>query len=193
MKHDGLRIARFILVLSSLSPLFILWGVRGSEAVGDEVWILFCAAMVIVPNVFLGLQLHVARRRGNRKTIEVKVCRDQTEQLLVYLFAMLIPLFGVELNGIRGLAALLLAVLFVAFIFWHMQLHYMNLFWAIFGYRIFTVETASEGRETSDSRRSQSYVVISKRESIESGKPLTGLRLGGNVLVDDGINDRARI
>jgi hypothetical protein len=193
MTHDSLRTARFVLVLSSLSPLFILWAIRGSEAVDDAWWISFCAAAVIIPNLFLWAQITTARRRDNTKTIQVASAKDQNEQLLVYLFAMLIPLFGVELNTPRGLVALLFAVLFVAFVFWHMKLHYMNLFLALAGYRIFTITTGDGARNAGDSQEAHSYVVITKRHSIEVGGSLTGLRLGGNVLVDEGKDDPQRV
>jgi hypothetical protein len=190
MGNDGLGIARFILVISSLSPLFILWGVRGSEVVDDRTWEVCCTLIVTIPNAFLWLQIYIAKKRGNKRSIEIAASKDQSDQLLVYLFAMFIPLFGVELNGVRGLIALLLAVLFVSFIFWHMQLHYMNLVLALLGYRIFTVETAVTNAQSGDSLKSQSYVVISKRDRIQPGRSIRGFRLGGSVLLDDASDDR---
>jgi hypothetical protein len=189
MPGDGLRIARFILVLASLSPLFFLWAIRGAPAFDGICWIVFCAIMIVGPNLFLVLLVVISMRRKNTKTIVIISSKDQSDQLLVYLFAMLIPLFGVELKEPRGVAALIFAVLFIAFIFWHMQLHYMNILFAIFGYRIFTVETLEAG----DSPNRQSYAVISRRHSIELGVPLSGFRLGGNVLLDVVANDRGGV
>ena len=129
-------------------------------------------------------------RQQNDKTITVHSAKDQREHLLTYLFAMLIPLFDANLGGYRDLIAIFVALLFVLFLFWHMRLHYMNLLFAMFGYRIFTVEAVS-GTETadSDSSRLVTYAVLSKRHNLAAGKPLKGWRLGGNVLVDQASDD----
>jgi len=103
---------------------------------------------------------------------------------------MLIPLFDANLEGGRDLLAVTVALLFVMFLFWHMRLHYMNLLFALFGYRIFTVEarigTKPTDRETG---RLATYAVISKRHYISDNENLTGYRLGGNVLVDKAEDD----
>jgi hypothetical protein len=191
MAKDGLALSRFVLVLSSLSPLFLLWALRGTKGtICDEIWVPLCILLFITPNAFLFIMISVARKHRNAKTIEVGTSKNNSEQLLTYLFAMMIPLFGVDFGELRDLLSLFLAVLFVTFVFWHMQLHYMNLLFALLGYRIFTVETPSQANN--DSQSSQTYAVITKRQRIEAGKPFTGLRLGGNVLLDDAGNDRAR-
>jgi len=53
---EGMRLARLLMVLSSISPLFILWGIRGNSLVPDRYFLLFCGVMVIVPNLFLWLR-----------------------------------------------------------------------------------------------------------------------------------------
>jgi hypothetical protein len=50
---EGLRFARFMMVLSSLSPLFILWAVRGIPAVGDTWLWSACTLLVMLPNAVL--------------------------------------------------------------------------------------------------------------------------------------------
>lgn len=98
---------------------------------------------------------------------------------------MLIPLFDANLGGIRDTVAVAFALLFVMFLFWHMRLHYMNLIFAICGYKIFTVE-AKIGTTDADRKQARlaNFVVISRRHDLPEGAPLTGYRLGGNVLVD---------
>ncbi len=98
---------------------------------------------------------------------------------------MLIPLFDANLGGIRGITAISIAFLFVMFLFWHMRLHYMNLIFAICGYRIYTVE-ATLGTTEKDRKigRLVTYAVISKRHYLSENEDITGYRLGGNVLVD---------
>lgn len=183
--NEGLGLVRFILVWSSVSPVFLLWAIRGVDAVQDCVWIPVCVALFLLPT---GILLYIFRRAKasqNEKTITIVSSRDQREHLLTYLFAMLIPLFDANLSGGRDLVAIAVAFLFVMFLFWHMRLHYMNLLFALWGYRIFTVEAKTGTTEQDrNSGRLVTYAVISRRHYLTDGDPLTGYRLSGNVLVD---------
>lgn len=188
--QQGLGGVRFVLVWSSLSPVFLLWAIRGVESVPDKIWVPACILMFLLPTLLLVMFFRRAKRHQNDKTITVHSAKDQREHLLTYLFAMLIPLFDANLGGYRDLTAIFVALLFVLFLFWHMRLHYMNLFFAMWGYRIFTVEAVS-GTETSEgaSLNLVTYAVLSKRHNLVPGKPLTGWRLGGNVIVDQANDD----
>lgn len=188
--QEGLGGVRFLLVWSSLSPVFLLWAIRGVERVSDGMWIPTCLLLFLFPTILLWVFFNRAKRQENNKTITICSAKDQREHLLTYLFAMLIPLFDVNLGGYRDLTAVAIALLFVIFLFWHMRLHYMNLFFAMYGYRIFTVEAVS-GTDPGDgdNPRLVTYAVLSKRHNLTSGKPLTGWRLGGNVLVDRATDD----
>ncbi|MCZ0814332.1 hypothetical protein N5A93_19105 [Roseovarius sp. EGI FJ00037] len=140
---ESLGGVRFLLVWSSLSPVFLLWAIRGVEKIPDKIWLPACLAIFLLPTILLWLFFRRAKRQENDKTITVHSAKDQREHLLTYLFAMLIPLFDANLGGYRDLIAIFVALLFVLFLFWHMRLHYMNLFFAMCGYRIFTVEAVS--------------------------------------------------
>jgi hypothetical protein len=187
---EGLELTRFILVWSSLSPVFVLWAVRGVDAIHDLYWIPICVFLFLFPTLILRWILRGARKAENTKTIHISSAKDQREHLLTYLFAMLIPMFDANTDGMRDLTAVSLALIFVMFLFWHMRLHYMNLLFALCGYRIFTVEVkigTTEKDRTSD--RFVTYAVISRRHFIPDEDDLTGYRLGGRVLFDKAKND----
>jgi hypothetical protein len=182
-RPTGLRMARFLMVIGSLAPLFILWAIRGARVVPDNWWIGLCLLCVIVPNLVLYLRWRVARTNNDHRVILVKTAKDRSEYLLVYLFAMLIPLFGVDLGGWRDIVAVFVAVLFVVFVFWHMNLHYMNILFAAFGYHVFTVEAAtSSGAETKPD--TMTVIVLSKRSVIPASAQLDTIRLSDTVLVE---------
>lgn len=182
---EGRGFVRFVLVWSSLSPVFLLWSIRGVDAINDYVWVPACLVLFALPTVILYFIFYRARKSENVKTIYVASSRDQREHLLTYLFAMLIPLFDVNLGGARDIVAVAFALAFVMFLFWHMRLHYMNLLFAIWGYRIYTVEAkASAGDQDRDKPRLVTFAVVSRRNSLPENSMLTGYRLGGNVLVD---------
>jgi hypothetical protein len=61
-KGEGLKTARLMMVLSSISPLFVLWAIRGSKLLPDRYLVSFCAVMVVLPNLFLWLRIRMARK-----------------------------------------------------------------------------------------------------------------------------------
>jgi hypothetical protein len=184
MFSDGLRFARFLMVIGSLSPLFILWAIRGARVIPDKWWVLACISLAVIPNLVLLARWKIAIANNDHRVVQARSARDQSEHLLVYLFAMLIPLFGVDLGDVRGIASVLAAVLFVAFVFWHMNLHYINLLFALAGYQVFTVQVATS--LGNDPGKSRPIIVLSRRNEIEPNTQIDGFRLSDNVLIEKG-------
>ncbi len=175
---EGLKIARFLMVLSSISPLFVLWAIRGNKLLDDYFLFALCAFMVIVPNVFLWMRIATAKRLQERRELVVGKAEDHRDHLLVYLFSMLLPFYGAELATWRDLAALLVALGFIVFLFWHLNLHYMNVLFAALGYRVFTLYPPSDGNPLSG-RISQ--VLITRRVGLSTGQHIAAYRLSDTV------------
>lgn len=180
-QHEGLKAARLLMVLSSISPLFILWAFRGNRLIPDRYLLTFCAVMVLVPNAFLWLRIKTATRLHERRELTVGLAEDHREHLLVYLFAMLLPLYTAELGTWRDVAAVVAALCFIVFLFWHLNLHYMNLVFAAMGYRVFTVSPPADGNPLSG-RTSQ--VLITRRIAIPAGERLVAYRLSNTVYLE---------
>jgi hypothetical protein len=119
--------------------------------------------------------LWIVRRREDKKTITIETADDPRDHLLVYLFAMLIPLFESNIGSARDSAATIVALLLVIFLFWHLHLHYMNVLFAIFGYRVFTVRDA-DGTHV--------LVLLSKRTVLPRGTQLQAYRLSNTVFIE---------
>ena len=172
--------ARLLMVISSLAPLFLLWALRGAPTVPDRYWVSVCLSLVALPNLVLAWRWHIARRRNDHRIIVIAASRDNSEHLLVYLFAMLLPLYTAELESERALAAVVAAFVFIVFLFWHMNLHYMNVIFAVLGYRVYTVEMASSSGVSANS-----VILLSKRISAPpTGGSVDGLRLSDTVYVE---------
>ncbi|MGN6365892.1 hypothetical protein [Asticcacaulis taihuensis] len=187
---EGLGLVRFVLVWSSLSPVFVLWAFRGVASIPDKYWIPGCLALFMMPTAILYALFNKAKQTKNVKTIKIYSSKDQREHLLTYLFAMIIPLFQASLGSIRDILSIFAAFFLIMFLFWHMRLHYMNILFAIFGFKIFSVEVrVGTSEEERKQGRISSYVVISRRHIIPDGSNLTGYRLGGGVLVDEAVDD----
>jgi hypothetical protein len=180
---EGLRIARLMMVLSSLSPLFLLWAIRGNKATPDWLLWILCAGFVIIPNFFLWWRIHTAKNPKERdmKTIVVENADDHREHLLVYLFATLIPLYDANIGNGRDFAATLAALIFIVFLFWHLNLHYMNIFFAIIGYHVFTI---SPRKDEQSIQGMIPIVLLTKRPYLKEGTKLDTFRISNTVFIE---------
>jgi len=182
--REGLGFARMLMVLSSASPLFILWAIRGTTGkfISESRFLIVCLILIVVPNAFLVWRVLVARREHDQREIVVGRAEDHRDHLLVYLFAMLLPFYADPLADGRAFAAAITAIAFVVFLFWHLRLHYMNILFAIVGYRVFTID-ASAGEENPHGSRS-GWVLITKRVNLLPGDKLVGLRVSDTVYLE---------
>lgn len=180
-RQEGLRVARLLMVLSSISPLFILWAIRGNPLIPDPWFTSLCGLMVVVPNVFLWLRIHRAKTVDDKRELVVGKADDHRDHLLVYLFAMLLPFYSPEIASWRDLGATVIALCFIVFLFWHLNLHYMNLIFAIFTFRIFTVYPPADGNPFTGKT---TYVLITKRVCLAPGERIVAYRLSNTVYME---------
>ena len=179
--REGLKVARVLMVLSSISPLFILCAIRGNSLIPDGYFIGFCALMILLPNGFLWLRLRTARKQEDKREIVIGKADDHRDHLLVYLFAMLLPFYSEDLDNWRYLGSSAAALAFIVFLFWHLNLHYMNLFFAALGYRVFTVYPPDDGNPITGKA---TLAVITRRVSLMPGERLVAYRLSDTVYVE---------
>jgi hypothetical protein len=166
------------MVLSSVSPLFILWAIRGTSLIPDRWFAGFCLLMVVGPNAFLWLRIRTAMKQSDRREIVVGTADDHRDHILVYLFAMLLPFYSEDIGTWRDLGATLAAFAFIVFLFWHLNLHYMNLWFAVRGLRVFTVYPPADGNPLTGKTR---QAVITNRVSLAPGDRLVAYRLSDTV------------
>ena|SRR5579859_3039156 len=182
--NEGLKTARLLMVLSSVSPLFILWAIRGTHLISDVYFIPLCAIMVAIPNFALWLRIQIARKHNDKRMIVVGTAEDHRDHLLVYLFAMLLPFYPVDFGAWRDLIATLVALAFIVFLFWHLNLHYMNIMFAIFGYRVFTVYPPTDHNPLTGKA---GQVLITRRVSIPRDQKLEVYRVSDTVYMEMGL------
>ena len=180
LHSEGLGFARLMMVLSSLSPLFILWGVRGVKCIEDRWLWLGLAFLVLAPNIVLYLRFRSARLHNDAKTVTIGQAEDHRDNLLVYLFAMLIPLYDANLGNQRETAAVIVAFVFVLFLFWHLNLHYMNVAFALFGYRVFTIQPPTGNALT----EGFPFVLLTVRTRLNEGQQIRAYRISNTVFFE---------
>jgi len=93
------------------------------------------------------------------------------------LFAVLIPLFDANVGRTRDSIATVVALAFVVFLFWHLELHYANLFFAVAGFRVFTIRSE---------RAEASIILLTKRTSVDQGAVIHALRLSDTLFLEIG-------
>jgi hypothetical protein len=137
--------------------------------------------MVVVPNAVLLLRILVAKKHHDCRELVVGTSEDHRDHLLVYLFAMLLPLYADNLSTWRSLAAALAALGFIVFLFWHLNLHYMNLLFAALAYHVFTLYPLTDGNALTGNA---TYVLITRRVSIAADDRVTAYRISDTVYLE---------
>jgi hypothetical protein len=88
---------------------------------------------------------------------------------------------GRSILAIGGILRLIAALGFVAFLFWHLNLHYMNIIFAIRGYRVFTILPPQDDNPLSGW---QSLVLITPRTGVLPGTRIIAYRLSDTVFFE---------
>jgi hypothetical protein len=179
--REELKMARVLMVLSSISPLFILWAIRGNSLLPDRWFIGICALMVVIPNVVLWLRIRTAKKQSDKREITVGTADDHRDHILVYLFAMLLPFYSEDIGTWRDLGATLAALAFIVFLFWHLNLHYMNLLFALRGMRVFTVYPPTDDNALTGKSR---QALITHRVNLAPGTRLVAYRVSDTVYLE---------
>lgn len=173
--------ARLLMVLSSLSPLFLLWAIRGNRVIPDAYFISICLGFALLPTGFLWCRVRIARKENDTRSLPVGATEDHKGHVLVYLFAILLPLYGEEMTSVRDLMAMMVALALIVFLFWRLNLHYINVLFAIGRYQVFSVlPPTDDNRHTARER----FVLITRRPYLEPGDLCVAYRLSNTVYLE---------
>ena len=179
--REGFRVGRLVMVISSISPLFILWAVKGVAIIPDIVLIPTCIAIVVSSCGFVLLRVQVAKKRRDMRLMKVGTVANYDYHALTYIFAMLLPFYRKDISTGRELAAILIAILFIIIIFWYLNLHYMNIIFIFGRYKTYLIHPPAElnplgGRIP--------FVLVTRRTDIASGEEVTGYRITDSVYLE---------
>lgn len=184
--REGLRFARLMLVISSMSPLFLIWSIRGAgPLIPDSLFLTICALAIIVPNAFLAARIYVAIRDRDRRQFVIGHAQDSRDHLIVYLLAVLLAFSAPDFSNWRSTASALAAMVLVIYVFWYLDLHYANVLFAIAGYRVFVFYPPNDGNRFSGRG---SRILITKRVILKEGDKIIAYRLSDTVYLECGQN-----
>lgn len=172
--EEGLPFVKLTMLLSSMAPLFLLVGIRGMDILIPyyHLWIAI-GILVIVPFAILKLRIRLSVKSNDVFVVDVTEVKSNKEYLFTYLFTVLLPLYSISITDSREFAAMMFAICFVIFVLWNMNLHFANILFALWGYRVFTIESFN------------SAILLTTRSSIP--KKITGLkvhRLSNSVFIE---------
>ena len=169
------------MVISSLSPLFVLWAIRGNSYVPDTILFIICTFLIFVPLGILRLRILVAKKEGDTSEVVAASSENHKDQVLVYLFSLLLPFYRQESKCFREFAAMVAALAFIIFLFWHLNYHYMNIVFALFGYRIYTVSPPDSGNRISGR---EPFVLTTRRRFLLKEDRIHAIRLSNTVYME---------
>jgi len=89
-------------------------------------------------------------------------------------------IYTANLQVEREVIATLLALIFIIFLFWHLDMHYMNLVFALFGYRVYTINPNKDDPLGSK----EPFVLLSKRRYLMVGQSISAYRLSNTVYIE---------
>lgn len=94
---EGLPVVKFMMLLSSLAPLFILVGIRGMDDIISYklLWVII-GFLLIIPFSILLLRVYLSKKNDDKYTINIKDNKLNKEYLFTYLFTVLLPLYRIE-------------------------------------------------------------------------------------------------
>lgn len=179
--NEGFTALRLILILSSISPLFILLAIRGVSNFSDWYFETACILLVIGSNCILGIRITTAKKNEGESKRVVGEMDNDSYHIIIYLFAILLPFFRQDIDVIRDLAATIVALVFVVILFWRFNLHYINLYFLIRGYRVFTVHSAKDAGPHSED---VSWTLITRRSNPTVGSSVYVYRITNTVYLE---------
>jgi len=166
-------VLRFLMVLGGMAPLFILWGIRGTDLMPCWAFWAICGSVVVIPNAVLWLRVTKARGQKFGALLEIGSFEDRREGILIYLVSILLPFYSSSLEEWSELIASVVAVVFILGVFIYLDLHYVNVFFALGGFKIYFVRPLEP--ESGLSSR-QGAILVSKLGGLRNNDRLSATR-----------------
>jgi hypothetical protein len=159
--------ARFLLFLSSFSPLFLVFGLL--DSFHSSAARITCYAIAGVSAICLGVFLWAASRIS-LQSIEAATARPRDSDTIGYVVTYLIPFLTLGTSDWASRAALILFIAVVAVLYVRSNIFYVNPLLSLVGYRLFEVEAGVS-----------TLILITKRSFVAPGVEIRARRLSDYV------------
>jgi hypothetical protein len=171
------RFAKFLLVLSSLSPMLGAVAVNqfalGKPLVGWLPWVVVALLLVFICS---GVLYYAAKNAQTHK-LRIEQFEDNDKEVLAFLLAYLLPLVSVkdtvaEIHWLTGAYVLVIILL----VFTHARAFHFNPVMGLLGYHFYSLKNGD----------GISLLLISRSELKRSGKELDAVCLAHNIFLHTG-------
>lgn len=174
MRENGLKFLRFLLLISSVSPVFALLAIRGSEF--DSEWYNTIYSMVLWGMVVISfLPLFIRCKIAKDEKVVLNISEHVlpcTDEYSTYILSIALPLCQNNLESINQLPYFIAMIVFVLVVFYIFNLYYLNLFFYLLGYKLYKIT----------SEKTHSFVVITKKDIQEIiNKKVVAIRLTNSL------------
>lgn len=201
--RENQKFIKAILVLCSQAPTFAVLAIKSPadrlqisccpifkpdlfDVPLAPVWFLVILSLLIVPHGIVYLKWRYMISQSLTRDIQIPerqgAVQPSSDYFIAYLFAVVSPFWSMNSTEWTDIAVILFGVAFIFVIYWHLDIHYLNWFFLLKGYRIFRVTPALTG-SGGDCRP---FFVITKKFDISQVKNLRCHELSSMVLVDLG-------
>jgi hypothetical protein len=174
------RFAKFLLVLSSLSPMLGAVAVNqfalGKPLAGWLPWVVIALLLVFICS---GVLYYAAKNAQTHK-LKIEQFEDNDKEVLAFLLAYLLPLVSVkdtvaEIHWLTGAYVLVIILL----VFTHARAFHFNPVMGLMGYHFYSLKGAD----------GSSLLLISRSELRRSGRELDTVCLAHNIYLHTGAAD----
>jgi|GEM_PF-2711338 hypothetical protein len=174
MRENGLKFFRFLLLISSVSPVFALLAVKGANFLVEDYNVVYSLVMwgiFIISFLPLLIRCKIAKNEKVKLTIN-KNATPCIEEYSTYILSIALPLCQNELISENNFPFFIAMIIFVLIVFYVFNLYYLNIFFYLLGYKLYKIVP----------NRSHSYVIISKKEIQEiQSKDIVAIRLTNSL------------
>lgn len=174
MRENGLKFFRFLLLISSISPVFALLAVKGANFVVEKYNVAYNLIMwtiFVVSFLPLLVRCKIAKNERVKLTINKNVT-PCIEEHSTYILSIALPLCQNDLISEENFPFFIAMIIFVLIVFYVFNLYYLNIFFYLLGYKLYKVIPNC----------SHSYVIISRKEIQEiQSKEIMAVRLTNSL------------
>lgn len=178
---EGLKFARLLMALSTLAPLFVLMAIKGNSFFPEKYLLIACFLLVTIPIFSLRWRIHVAETQNDVRALSVGHAKNHSSQVLVYLFSILLPFYVEDIGSYRDLVAMVVALSIIVFLFYRLNLHYLNIWFVISRYNVFTVQSPEDGNPYTGR---EDFIIITKKKTLLSGERVNVLRISNGIYME---------
>ena len=180
--RERFRIGRLIMVTSSISPLFLLWAIKGIAIIPDIFLIPCCIAIAGISSIFVLSRIRFAKKQHDKRELKIGSIANYDYHALTYIFAMLLPFYRQDINTFRELAAIVAALIFIIIIFWRLHLHYMNFIFVFGRYKTYLIHPPADGNPFGGTAP---FILVTRSSNTVPGSNVIAYRVSDTVYLEE--------